>query len=161
MKLPQSDIEFIQSSYRDAKSKASQRNKLRELYPYILNEEFAEITGTNPEEWESPSKPSKSSKKSVKQDHALLLDRMIFQAFNLLVELSRERDLPIDTHWREALNKLESLLSGKVNQVSVHPATLEYEVTIAAILTADDMAKKKCSAGPQSEQSTKQTNTPV
>lgn len=155
MKLSQSDIEFIQSSYRDAKSKASQRNKLRELYPYILNEEFAEITGTNPEEWES------RCKKPPKSDRTLLLDRMIFRALDVLVEMSRERDLPIDTHWREALNKLESLLSGKIDQVSAHPATTEYEVMIAAILTADNMAKKKCSAGPQSEQSTKPKNTPV
>lgn len=79
---------------------------------------------------------------------------MIFRALDVLVELSRERDLPIDTHWREALEKLKSLLSGKIDQVSAHPATMEYEVMIAAILTADNMAKKKCSAGVESQQST-------
>ena len=47
-------------------------------------------------------------------------------------------------------------MSGKRKQIENHPATEEYELMIAAILTADDLdTKKKCPAGVPSQQSTK------
>lgn len=39
--LSSEDIAFIQSSYRDAKRKPSQREKLKDLYPDVTPAEFA------------------------------------------------------------------------------------------------------------------------
>lgn len=149
--LSPEDIAFIQSSYRDAKCKSSQRNKLRELYPDIAPAKFAELTGTLVSDWVKGKKPNAADKPA----HDPALDRLIFRAFDLLVELARDKEIPIETCWRDALSMLERRLAGKRKQIENHPATEEYELMIAAILTADDLdTKKKCSAGVPSQQST-------
>ena len=149
--LSPEDIAFIQSSYRDAKCKSSQRNKLRELYPDIAPAKFAELTGTLVSDWVKGKKPNAADKPA----HDPALDRLIFRAFDLLVELARDKEIPIETCWRDALSMLERRLAGKRKQIENHPATEEYELMIAAILTADDLGtKKKWSGGVPSQQST-------
>lgn len=160
MNLSAEDIAFIQSSYRDAKRKPSQRDTLKDLYPDVTPAEFAELTGTPAADWEGLVKKrdcpvAQKPKEQDRPAHELALDCMIFRSFDLLVELARERELPIETHWRDALNALESRLSSHLQQMIDHPATEEYELMIAAILTADDLdTKKKCPAGVPSQQST-------
>lgn len=84
-----------------------------------------------------------------------MLDRLIFRSFDLLVELAQDREFSVETCWRDALSMLERRLAGKRKQIESHPATEEYELMIAAILTADDLdTKKKCPAGVESQQST-------
>lgn len=137
--LSADDIAFIQSSYRDAKSKASQARKLRDLYPDVTPAQFAQITGTLISDWTG------AKKKQISDDPetARALDCLVFGAFDALVELSRDRGIEIEVLWREALQKLEN------------PVTAEYEMMIAAILVADELdAKKKCPAGVPSQQST-------
>ena len=150
--LSPEDIAFIQSSYRDAKCKSSQRNKLRELYPDIAPAKFAELTGTLVSDWVK----GKKSDAADKSAHDPVLDRLIFRSFDLLVGLVQGKGFPIETCWRDALSMLERRMSGKRKQIENHPATEEYELMIAAILTADDLdTKKKCPAGVPSQQSTK------
>lgn len=149
--LSPEDIAFIQSSYRDAKCKSSQRNKLRELYPDIAPAKFAELTGTLVSDWVK----GKKSDTVDKSAHDPVLDCLIFRSFDLMVELARDKEIPIETCWRDALSMLERRLVGKRKQIENHPATEEYELMIAAILTADDLdTKKKCPAGVESQQST-------
>lgn len=72
------------------------------------------------------------------------------------VELAQDREFSIETCWRDALSMLERRMSEKRKQIENHPATEEHELMIAAILTADDLdTKKKCPAGVESQQSTK------
>ena len=160
-RLTEDDIAFIQSSYRDAKRKPSQRVKLKDLYPYVTPAEFAELTSTPVADWETSAKKparaktAKTAKTTSKPAHDPVLDRLVFRSFDLLVELSRDKEIPIETCWRDALSMLERRMSGKRKQIESHPATEEYELMIAAILTADDLdTKKKCPAGVESEQST-------
>lgn len=149
--LSPEDIAFIQSSYRDAKCKSSQRNKLRELYPDIAPAKFAELTDTLVSDWVK----GKKSDTVDKPAHDPVLDCLIFRSFDLMVELARDKEIPIETCWRDALSMLERRLVGKRKQIENHPATEEYELMIAAILTADDLdTKKKCPAGVESQQST-------
>lgn len=149
--LSSEDIAFIQSSYRDAKRKPSQREKLKDLYPDVTPAEFAELTGTLVSDWVKGKKPNAADKPA----HDPALDRLIFRAFDLLVELARDKEIPIETCWRDALDRLERRLSSRLQQMIDHPATSEYEMMIAAILTADDLdTKKKCPAGVPSQQST-------
>lgn len=155
--LSSEDIAFIQSSYRDAKRKSSQREKLKDLYPYVTPAEFAELTGTPVTDWEASTKPTRAKKPNAadKSAHDPALDRLIFRSFDLLVGLVQGKGFPIETCWRDALSMLECRMSGKRKQIESHPATEEYELMIAAILTADDLdAKKKCPAGVPSQQST-------
>ena len=157
-RLTEGDIAFIQSSYRDAKRKPSQREKLKDLYPDVTPAEFAELTGTPVTDWETSTKPTRAKKTDAadKSAHDPVLDRLIFRSFDLLVELARDKEIPIETCWRDALSMLERRMSGKRKQIENHPATEEYELMIAAILTADDLdTKKKCPAGVESQQSTK------
>lgn len=152
MNLSSEDIAFIQSSYRDAKCKSSQRNKLRELYPDIAPAKFAELTDTLVSDWVK----GKKSDAVDKPAHDPVLDRLIFRSFDLMVELARDKEIPIETCWRDALSMLERRIASKRKQIESHPATEEYELMIAAILTADDLdTKKKCPAGVPSQQSTK------
>lgn len=156
-RLTEGDIAFIQSSYRDAKRKPSQREKLKDLYPDVTPAEFAELTGTPVTDWETSTKPTRAKKSNAadKPAHDPALDRLIFRAFDLLVELARDKEIPIETCWRDALDRLERRLSSRLQQMIDHPATSEYEMMIAAILTADDLdTKKKCPAGVPSQQST-------
>lgn len=159
-RLTEGDIAFIQSSYRDAKRKPLQREKLKDLYPDVTPAEFAELTGTPVTDWEGLVKRrgrpvAQEPKEEDRPARELALDCMIFRSFDLLVELAQERELPIETHWRDALNALEGRLSSHLQQMIDHPATSEYELMIAAILTADDLdTKKKCPAGVPSQQST-------
>lgn len=156
-RLTEGDIAFIQSSYRDAKRKPSQREKLKDLYPDVTPAEFAELTGTPVTDWETSTKPTRAKKPNAadKSAHDPVLDRLIFRSFDLLVELARDKEIPIETCWRDALSMLERRLSRHLQQMIDHPATEEYELMIAAILTADDLdTKKKCPAGVESEQST-------
>lgn len=155
--LSSEDIAFIQSSYRDAKRKPSQREKLKDLYPNVTPAEFAELTGTPATDWETSPKPTRAKKSDAadKPAHDPVLDRLIFRSFDLLVELAQDKEIPIETCWRDALSMLERRMAGKRKQIENHPATEEYELMIAAILTADDLdAKKKCPAGVPSQQST-------
>ena len=155
--LSPEDIAFIQSSYRDAKRKPSQREKLKDLYPNVTPAEFAELTGTPVTDWETSTKPTRAKKSDAadKSAHDPVLDRLIFRSFDLLVELARDKEIPIETCWRDALDRLERRLSSRLQQMIDHPATSEYEMMIAAILTADDLdTKKKCPAGVPSQQST-------
>ena len=157
MNLSAEDIAFIQSSYRDAKRKPSQRDTLKDLYPDVTPAEFAELTGTPVTDWETSTKPTRAKKSNAadKPAHDPALDRLIFRAFDLLVELARDKEIPIETCWRDALDRLERRLSSRLQQMIDHPATSEYEMMIAAILTADDLdTKKKCPAGVPSQQST-------
>ena len=156
--LSSEDIAFIQSSYRDAKRKPSQREKLKDLYPDVTPAEFADLTSTPVTDWETSTKPSRAKKTDAadKSAHDPVLDRLIFRSFDLLVGLVQGKGFPIETCWRDALSMLERRMSGKRKQIESHPATEEYELMIAAILTADDLdAKKKCPAGVPSQQSTK------
>ena len=156
-RLTEGDIAFIQSSYRDAKRKPSQREKLKDLYPYVTPAEFAELTGTPVTDWETSTKPTRAKKPNAadKSVHDPVLDRLIFRSFDLLVELAQDREFSIETCWRDALSMLERRMTGKRKQIENHPATEEYELMIAAILTADDLdIKKKCPAGVPSQQST-------
>lgn len=155
--LSSEDIAFIQSSYRDAKRKPSQREKLKDLYPHVTPAEFAELTGTPATDWETSTKPTRAKKPDAadRPAHDPALDRLIFRSFDLLVELAQDREFSIETCWRDALSMLERRMSGKRKQIESHPATEEYELMIAAILTADDLdTKKKCPAGVESGQST-------
>ena len=152
------DIAFIQSSYRDAKRKPSQREKLKDLYPYVIPAEFAELTGTPVTDWEMSTKPTRAKKIDAadKPAHDPVLDRLVFRSFDLLVGLVQGKEFPIETCRRDALSMLERRLAGKRKQIESHPATEEYELMTAAILTADDLdTKKKCPAGVESQQSTK------
>ena len=81
------DIAFIQSSYRDAKRKPSQREKLKDLYPYVIPAEFAELTGTPVTDWEMSTKPTRAKKIDAadKPAHDPVLDRLVFRSFDLLV----------------------------------------------------------------------------
>ena len=136
------DIAFIQSSYRDAKSKTSQARKLRDLYPDITPQEFAQITGSLVSDWTG------AKKKQLVDDPetARALDCLVFGAFDVLVKLARDRGIEIEVLWREALQKLENRLLKRLRQTIEHPVTAEYEMMIAAILVADELdAKKKCS----------------
>lgn len=156
-RLTEGDIAFIQSSYRDAKRKPSQREKLKDLYPYVTPAEFADLTGTPVTDWETSTKPTRAKKPDAadKPAHDPVLDRLVFRSFDLLVGLVQGKGFPIETCWRDALNMLERRMSGKRKQIENHPATEEYELMIAAILTADDLdTKKKCPAGVPSQQST-------
>ena len=156
--LSSEDIAFIQSSYRDAKRKPSQREKLKDLYPDVTPAEFAALTGTPVTDWETSTKPTRAKKSDAedKSAHDPVPDRLIFRSFGLLVGLVQGKGFPIETCWRDALSMLECRMSGKRKQIESHPATEEYELMIAAILTADDLdAKKKCPAGVESGQSTK------
>lgn len=156
--LSADDVAFIQSSYRDAKRKPSQREKLKDLYPDVTPAEFAELTGTPATDWEMSTKSTRIKKSDAanKPMNDPVLDRLIFRSFDLLVELARDKEIPIETCWRDALSMPERRMSGKRKQIESHPATEEYELMIAAILTADDLdAKKKCPAGVPSQQSTK------
>lgn len=157
MNLSSEDIAFIQSSYRDAKRKPSQREKLKDLYPHVTPAEFAELTGTPAADWEASTKPARAKKSDAvdKPMHDPVLDRLIFRSFDLMVELARDKEIPIETCWRDALSMLERRIASKRKQIESHPATEEYELMIAAILTADDLdTKKKCPAGVESQQST-------
>lgn len=148
--LSPEDIAFIQSSYRDAKRKPSQREKLKDLYPDVTPAEFADLTSTPVTDWETSTKPTRAKKSDAadKSAHDPVLDR-------LLVELARDKEIPIETCWRDALSMLERRIASKRKQIESHPATEEYELMIAAILTADDLdTKKKCPAGVPSQQST-------
>ena len=160
MNLSAEDIAFIQSSYRDAKCKSSQRDTLKDLYPHVTPAEFAELTGTPAADWEASTKPARAKKSDAvdKPMHDPVLDRLIFRSFDLMVELARDKKIPIETCWRDALSMLERRIASKRKQIESHPATEEYELMIAAILTADDLdTKKKCPAGVESGQSTKDT----
>ena len=151
-RLTEGDIAFIQSSYRDAKRKPSQREKLKDLYPDVTPAELAELTGTLVSDWVKGKKPNAADKPA----HDPVLDRLVFRSFDLLVGLVQGKEFPIETCWRDALSMLERRMSGKRKQIENHPATEEYELMIAAILTADDLdTKKKCPAGVESQQSTK------
>lgn len=156
-RLTEGDIAFIQSSYRDAKRKPSQREKLKDLYPNVTPAEFAELTGTPVTDWETSTKPTRAKKPDAadRPAHDPVLDRLVFRSFDLLVGLVQGKGFPIETCWRDALSMLERRMSGKRKQIENHPATEEYELMIAAILTADDLdTKKKCPAGVPSQQST-------
>lgn len=155
--LSPEDIAFIQSSYRDAKRKSSQREKLKDLYPHVTPAEFAELTDTPVTDWETSTKSTRIKKSDAanKPMYDPVLDRLIFRSFDLLVELARDKEIPIETCWRDALSMLERRIASKRKQIENHPATEEYELMIAAILTADDLdTKKKCPAGVPSQQST-------
>lgn len=154
--LSADDIAFIQSSYRDAKSKASQARKLRDLYPDVTPAQFAQITGTLISDWTG------AKKKQISDDPetARALDCLVFGSFDALVELSRDRGIEIEVLWREALQKLENRLLKRLRQTIEHPVTAEYEMMIVAILVAGELdAKKKCSEGAESQQSTEENNT--
>lgn len=156
--LSSEDIAFIQSSYRNAKRKPSQREKLKDLYPDVTPAEFADLTSTSVTDWETSTKPTRAKKSDAvdKPMHDPVLDRLIFRSFDLMVELARDKEIPIETCWRDALSMLERRIASKRKQIESHPATSEYELMIAAILTADDLdTKKKCPAGVPSQQSTK------
>ena len=158
MNLSAEDIAFIQSSYRDAKRKPSQRDTLKDLYPDVTPAEFAELTGTPATDWETSTKSTRIKKSDAanKPMHDPVLDCLIFRSFDLMVELARDKEIPIETCWRDALSMLERRIASKRKQIESHPATEEYELMIAAILTADDLdTKKKCPAGVESQQSTK------
>ena len=60
--LSSEDIAFIQSSYRDAKRKPSQREKLKDLYPDVTPAEFADLTSTPVTDWETSTKPTRAKK---------------------------------------------------------------------------------------------------
>lgn len=157
MNLSPEDIAFIQSSYRDAKRKPSQREKLKDLYLDVTPAEFAELTGTPATDWETSTKSTRIKKSDAanKPMNDPVLDRLIFRSFDLMVELARDKEIPIETCWRDALSMLERRIASKRKQIENHPATEEYELMIAAILTADDLdTKKKCPAGVPSQQST-------
>ena len=110
MNLSAEDIAFIQSSYRDAKRKPSQRDTLKDLYPDVTPAEFAELTGTLVSDWVKGKKPNAADKPA----HDPALDRLIFRAFDLLVELARDKEIPIETCWRDALDRLERRLSSRL-----------------------------------------------
>lgn len=155
--LSSEDIAFIQSSYRDAKRKPSQREKLKDLYPDVTPAEFAELAGTPVTDWETSTKPTRAKKPDAadRPAHDPALDCLIFRSFDLLVELAQDREFSVETCWRDALSMLERRIASKRKQIESHPATEEYELMIAAILTADDLdTKKKCPAGVESQQST-------
>ena len=98
-RLTEGDIAFIQSSYRDAKRKPSQREKLKDLYPDVSPAEFAELTGTPVTDWETSTKPSRAKKPDAadRPAHDPALDCLIFRSFDLLVELAQNRDFSVET----------------------------------------------------------------
>lgn len=72
-----------------------------------------------------------------------ILEELIFSAFDVVIDRSREHGLPIERHWRWALRRLEEQLAGCAALVRNHPDAMEYAAAMAAIVASDEFLAKE------------------